>query len=616
MIAPVSYCLNPDCPQPHALEQNPSCPCCGQPGSLWERYRAVEPIASGGFGRTLLGCDTVRGLRCAIKQLAWGSAQAANAPLQREARRLQQLGQHAQIPHLLAHGKQQRHYYLVQEFVPGRSLARELDEGGAFDEAQVRRLLLSLLPVLAFIHRGKVIHRDIKPANIICRQAANGERCGGPPALVDFGSAKEASATALGKTGTLVGSAGYAAPEQVLGKATFASDLYSLGITCIQLLTQLEPFDLYQPSDGRLVWRDCLAGRAVSERLAAVLDAMTQRAVGQRYRSAEAVMRDLRRDHQRPSGRRRGKRRSPALLALWDGSPTQARVAALAFAPNGRLLASGHQASRPPYQGQANGTRLWHPACRQALRDLPQPGSRVTAVAFDSSSHWLASGGRDRAIRLWEAPTGRLHRTIARHRSAVHAVAFTPTGQWLASGSADGTVRLWQVRTGRCVRVLEGGAGEVYAVAIDPSGQIVAGGTRNGTVRLWSLPQGKLLPALQGHADGVTALAFAPQGQVLASGSGDWDCSVRLWSLRSSQAIRSLTAHTWSVTAIAFDPTGRLLASGSSDGTFNLWQPRTGRRLRTLEAQSGAIRALAISPDGTLLAGGGDAGTIELWQLR
>ena len=85
------------------------------------------------------------------------------------------------------------------------------------------------MPVLDFLHHQSppVIHRDIKPANIIRR------RSDGKLVLVDFGAAKQATQTMLAKTGTVIGSPEYVAPEQVRGKPAFASDIYSLGVICI-----------------------------------------------------------------------------------------------------------------------------------------------------------------------------------------------------------------------------------------------------------------------------------------------------------------------------------------------------------------------------------------------
>lgn len=140
-----------------------------------------------------------------------------------------------------------------------------------------------LLPVLKFIHDRQVIHRDIKPENIIRRNSD------GRLVLVDFGAAKLVTGIDQYKTGTSIGSPEYVAPEQARGKAIFASDLYSLGVTCIYLLTQIPPFDLFDVANDCWAWRQYLTS-GVSDRLSQILDKLLQNAMSRRFQSADQVM--------------------------------------------------------------------------------------------------------------------------------------------------------------------------------------------------------------------------------------------------------------------------------------------------------------------------------------
>ena len=162
------------------------------------------------------------------------------------------MGRHPQIPELLAYFTQDDRQYLVQQFIDGQNLGEELAENGAFNEAQIRQLLNDLLQVLQFVHQRQVIHRDIKPENII----RNKSDC--KLFLVDFGASKIVTNTSLYQQGTSIGSPEYVAPEQVRGQAIFASDIYSLGATCIHLLTQISPFDLYDINEDAWVWQQYL----------------------------------------------------------------------------------------------------------------------------------------------------------------------------------------------------------------------------------------------------------------------------------------------------------------------------------------------------------------------
>lgn len=290
----MSYCLNPDCQKPENLDLATFCAFCGSKLLLGDRYRAIKPIGVGGFGCTFKGVDLYKPSQplCVIKQFRPQSPDSRNAQkaaelFGAEAVQLEEMGKHPQIPELLAHFEQDRRQYLVQEYVDGQNLAIELDEEGAFNETQIWQLLNDLLPVLQFIHDRQVIHRDIKPENIIRR------RLGGQLVLVDFGAAKSATGTAMGRTGTIIGSAGYAAPEQAFGKAVFASDLYSLGVTCVHLLTQVAAFDLFDSREGQWVWRDYLLENPVSPELGRVLDKLLESAIAKRYQSAAEVLEDL-----------------------------------------------------------------------------------------------------------------------------------------------------------------------------------------------------------------------------------------------------------------------------------------------------------------------------------
>lgn len=283
----MSYCLNPVCPNPTAPLNHSAnhCTSCGFALLLGDRFRALKPIGQGGFGRTFLAVDeaTPTKPRCVIKQSMPDQLthrEQAAALFHQEALRLAELGAHPQIPALITHCEQDNYQYLVQEFIDGQTLAQTLRDRGPFAVTDIERILHSLLPVLEFIHSREVIHRDIKPDNII-------RRPDGQLALVDFGAAKHATGTALLKTGTSIGSAEFIAPEQARGKATYASDLYSLGVTCVHLLTQMSPFDLID-GDNQWVWQDWLQGK-ISPELRHCLNRMIASAPNQRFQSAQEV---------------------------------------------------------------------------------------------------------------------------------------------------------------------------------------------------------------------------------------------------------------------------------------------------------------------------------------
>ncbi|MBE9232217.1 SUMF1/EgtB/PvdO family nonheme iron enzyme [Cuspidothrix issatschenkoi LEGE 03284] len=286
----MSQCLNPAC-----IYQNPQgtsfCQKCGDKILLDDRYRPIKFLGEGGFGRTFQAVDEKRlNTPCVIKQFLpqqAGSAalQKATELFQHEAKRLQELGKHPQIPDLEAFFPQDGRLYLVQDFIDGQNLLEEFQTQGKLNEAQIRIILVALLPVLQFIHDNKVIHRDIKPENII--RSKNGKLF-----LIDFGVSKETSGSILTRVGTTVGTPGYAPPEQLRGVAYHNSDLYSLAVTCVRLLTgHFQKSDssdeLFDTNTMEWQWRKYVS---LSEELTTLLETMLQDIPAKRYQSATEVL--------------------------------------------------------------------------------------------------------------------------------------------------------------------------------------------------------------------------------------------------------------------------------------------------------------------------------------
>jgi serine/threonine protein kinase len=284
---------------------------CGRNLQLKGLYEAIALIGQGGMGRTFRAIDLGRlGQPCAIKQFLpqfqnqqsrTKLMQKAIALFESEAAQLKELGSHPQIPELISYFEEDDCLYLVQELIEGENLYNELQTKGIFTETQIYQFLEEMLPVLQFIHDRQVIHRDIKPDNIIRKKSITNYELGitnyelPDPSLVlvDFGAAKSFVSNTANRTGTLIGSAEYVAPEQARGKAVPQSDLYSLGVTCIHLLTGISPFDLYDDVRDRWIWRDKLRD-SISEHLAAILDRLLEKAIANRYGSANEVIDALR----------------------------------------------------------------------------------------------------------------------------------------------------------------------------------------------------------------------------------------------------------------------------------------------------------------------------------
>ncbi len=273
-------------------------------------------------------------------------------------------------------------------------------------------------------------------------------------------------------------------------------------------------------------------------------------------------------------------------------------VEAVAFSPDGRLLAT---------RTNDHTAGIWDVTSGQRLAVLRHEYG-VEAVAFSPDGRLLATGSRDSTARLWDVASGQ-RLAVLPHKGDVWAVAFSPDGHLLASVSVDHTARLWDVASGQCLAVLPH-EDDVWAVAFSPDGRLLATGSKDHTARLWEVVSGRHQAVLR-HEDDVWEVAFSPDGRLLATRSDD--DTARLWEVVSGQRLAVLR-HEYGVEAMAFSPDGRLLATGSWDRTAGLWEVVSGQRLAVLPHE-GFVSAVAFSPDGHLLATASWDNTTRLWKV-
>ncbi|MBC7971116.1 MAG: serine/threonine protein kinase [Verrucomicrobia bacterium] len=617
----MSYCLNPTCKEPQNLDSAECCQACGSSLRLQNRYRAIALLGQGGFGRTFLAIDENDQLQtvqretegaqsvsdnlqaqgsdslCVLKQLfpqpsALTDTAAAIALFQQEAQRLKELGEHPQIPALLAAFEDDRQLYLVQEFIDGQNLEQVLAQG-VFTEAAIWQLLEQVLPILKFIHDRHVIHRDIKPANLIQQRCDKGFRL----VLADFGAAKLVKLSDRLQTGTSIGSAEYVAPEQARGKAVFASDLYSLGVTCIHLLTALSPFDLFDTVYDAWAWRQYVTN-PLSDRLVAILDRLLQNALSKRFQSADEVMWAI-----EDWGVGNGE---------WGvGSENHENL--LLKTNNQKLTTLPTQHSKLNTQNSSS-IAPWH-----CLHTLTGHTASISALALSPTRSILASSSEDKTIRFWDLQTGSVTTAVLDHLLAVRAIAFSPDGETVASGGQDRAVvltRKWYLDLSGRSEILGQHTQAVTAIAFTPSGRMLASASRDKTIKLWDIHTRKELCTLKGHRLNVTAIAFSPDGRFLASASADRTAC--LWTSEANHTIQmryTFNDHVATVQAVAFSLDGQVLATGGDDRTIKLWSTQTGRLLRTLPGHSWTVSALKFTPDGMTLISGSWDGTLKLWAL-
>ncbi|MBW4574727.1 MAG: protein kinase [Aphanothece sp. CMT-3BRIN-NPC111] len=671
----MSYCLNPDCQKPQNPAGNRFCQSCGSKLLLKELYRAIAPLGQGGFGRTFRAVNHGKfDEPCVIKQLlpqaqgTWALQKSVEL-FNQEAKRLHQLGKHPQIPELIAYFEQDQRLYLVQESIAGQNLLQELEQQGAFRENQIRELLAQMLPVLKFIHEKGVIHRDIKPENIMRRSPPDqwGAK-GGELVLIDFGVSKQISRTTLARSGTTIGSQGYAPIEQMQnGKASPSGDLYSLGVTCLHLLTKIHPFQMFS-KDGYswvLNWRNYLLS-PISKEIERVLEKLLRKDINYRYESADAVIEDIKaqatilaptvivNSAQPPAPKSQTQARTQSAIvpptvivnsanlpapkpqtqapnqsvtvpptvvvnSAQPPAPTKSPVQGwkcvhtikrhlyavncLAYSPDGGIFASG---------SKDNTIKLWEPSSGKQINNLTGHSSSICAIAFSPNSEILASGSSDATIKLWQTSSGKLISTLTEHSSSVDCLTFSPDNRILVSGSKDNTIKLWESSNSQLIGTLIKHSHRFCSLAFSPDGAILASGGGDNTIKLWQLKDVKLINTLTGHGYLVYVIAFSPDGQILVSGSGD--NTIKLWEVNTGRLINTFKGHLGSVYAIAFSPDGQILVSGSGDNTIKLWEVNTGKLIDTLTGHSDWVNSVAFSPDGRVIVSGSSDKNIKIWR--
>lgn len=260
---------------------------------LSARYYLISVLGVGGFGQTYLAQDRLAAdASCVVKQFKPIKTDPQFLTIARrlfdtEIATLKRLGQHPQIPTFLDFFEESGEFYLVQEFIDGRSLSEDCTPGRRLTEATAIDLLRDVLEILDFVHSQQVIHRDIKPSNLIRRQQD------GRVVLIDFGAVKQINSQLVSqeeqKFTVGIGTQGYTPSEQLAGQPRYCSDLYALGMTVIQGLTGTQPTQILLDAEtGDPLWQS-----PISRDLRSILDKMVRYHFSQRYQSAQEVLQAL-----------------------------------------------------------------------------------------------------------------------------------------------------------------------------------------------------------------------------------------------------------------------------------------------------------------------------------
>jgi WD40 repeat protein len=612
-------------------------------------YEIEGILGRGGMGVVYKAQQTALKRTVALKMILGGgpAGEEQRTRFKAEAEAVARL-RHPHIVQVYEVGEHQGLPYCALEFVEGGSLARKL-AGKPLPPGESARLVATLAGAMHLAHSRNVVHRDLKPANVLL--TADGQ-----PKVTDFGLARLLDAEpGLTRSGAVMGTPSYMAPEQATGQASAAgppADVYALGAILYECLTGRVPFlggnTLETLEQVRT--REPVAPSRLQPAVPLDLETICLKCLAKepekRYPSAQELADDLERFGRgepvtaRPVGAlerawrwcRRNRAVAglgAAVVLLLVGAAVVSPVVAVHFI----RLAGEREHAR--IDTETAGTREKEARTQaERQRDRAERAFGISTLA-QALSAWNA-GDVPLSVSLAEevAPEARfwewrhLRRrfagtpfTILGQSGGITKVAWSPDGQLLASGAADGSVRLRDAATGAERSTLQAHKGRVYGLGFSPDGSRLATAGADGVVGVWDPRTGGRLGAWKSEGGAIYALDWAPviahagmPNRCVATASADG--RVRLWDADAGTAVQTIAAHPGPVLAVAFSPDGRWLASAGDDHQVRLWDAASGGPVRALAGHQDKIGAVAFSPDGRLLAAGGADLFIRLWDPR
>jgi len=595
-------------------------------------YLIQKKLGKGGMGSVYLATQTLLDEPRALKFLSQDLSEdeAFTGRFLREVRTLRSLRNRNVVDCGDPERAEDGSLFFSMEFVDGPTLRDFMKTAPKpFDVRLALEIMRGIAEGLGAAHSKGVVHRDIKPENILMGR----DGAVWVPKIVDFGIVATKEVSNQTRTGSMLLTMAYAAPEQWRGTRAAEldgrTDLYALGGVLFEMLTGRSAFD----AENYHEW----AQKHMNAQPPAPSSLRPDLA---RWKGLDTlVLRLLAKDvNERP-------RDVTELLTLlsaitYDASAGPARTAPEAatvfYEPpktatqrpaTGQSTSQSFAAPPTPAQPPTSVPRPTTPAQTTGGSDTPTvavTSARIPANASTSGQFATTSGRRTATsqtsgqyqtmTRATRTTTGRTAtgRTTAGAAAEKQPAKGSKLWIWivlliLLGGGAYAGIKFYQPKEKAVT--LRSQSEAILSVAFSSDGQTLATASHDNTIQLWKLSTDRALNTFQDH---VSAIAFSPDGRSLAA--ADWDKNVQLWGMTNGQILDTMDGHTGPVLAVAFSPDGRIVASGSGDKTVRLWNVATGKSANILAGHTGDVRSVAFSPDGRMIASGSADNTINLWD--
>jgi WD40 repeat protein len=626
------------------------------------KYEILAELGRGGMGTVYKARDPILDRVVALKTMLpdFLAEPGMRERFLREARSAARL-QHPNIVTVYEFGEVEGAPFIAMEFLEGATLPVAIESNRFPDLASKLGVVTQLCAGLGFAHRHGVIHRDVKPSNIHVLPS-------GVVKIVDFGIAWIEGGTTTTRTGEVLGTPAYMAPEQFSEQPIdYRVDIWAVGVILYELLTGHRPFDA--KTVGALIYQIVHAPAApIDPRLCplppsvvVVVEKALSKDPQQRFQDLGSMARALHdlgsnlatAAHVAPSPQVSAAAALETELTLTD-TPFPSLEARADAPPGGASVPAPRPAPRPPTTGRAvfldegtfgearkvqgillslddsilvaGGTdgsiHLWELATRTKIAALRNRvhlrtghGSLTTCLAFSEDGSLLASGHLDGAIYLWDVAAGLELDVRMSHDGGVGGLAFPPGGATLVSAGADATIKFWELpalRAGDARRTMRRQPDAITCLTLAGMGRLVVTGHAGRTLRVHEIESQRLAATLHGHHAVPSALAAPPMGDVVASGARDG--TVRVHHVDTREQRGSHQEHTRSVAALAFFPVGQRVASVATDNTVVIWDLDAPELPVTLTGPAGeSYSGVCVTRDGRRLICASADGRFRVW---